>query len=905
MAQCIDSIDINDLEIETDTGWKDISTIHKTIQYTEWEILTNSGHQLIAADTHIIFDENYNEIFLKDIIPNKTKIITKDGPELVIDIIETNRKSHMYDLTIDSNEHRYWTDGILSHNSTVVSGYVSWYVLFNEFKTAIILANKEAIAKEIFAKVQYIIEGLPKWLQQGILEWNKKSLSLENGSRCLCAATSPSAIRGMSCVTGDTKICIMDEYHNVYYDTIDKFLSWEHKVNYYGHEHFINVHDIINLSPIKKKFIQLSSTCCKILTEKGFREFTGIIKHDIKDTLLLTTNKSFLNCTGDHKVLLSNGDYKRVDKLKINDKLYNNHKVVSIETSFPDRVYDILDVEETNSYYTNGIVSHNCNLLVLDEFADLNSNLADEFIASVFPTLSSSEKSKLVIISCVTKDTYVFTDKGIKQVSDFIDDSQIVNSNIGYRVSPYKIGGFSGINQGNIMVNSGETNTRIITSKSSQLECSLNHKLWACKNGFYDWYESKELAVGDYIAIKYGQNIWGNNDDISDYIPYTTNKFQNQFITDSLLSKDLAYVLGIYIAEGYSDRCRTIITCGDDISKSLEVLNLPIGNYGIKYNIGSMSFTMFLEYLGFDVSKKAKEKTIPKRLLECSKEILCSLLSGLFDGDGCANKNGTISYSSASLDLIKQIKMILLNIGITTQIYKSIIKPTKLVKVYSTVYSIEINSYKECKLFYDIIGFRIDRKQQRQHLLDIPKRNISKDIIPFGRDFIKENKIIHKEHAYFKRTPHISRKTCLSIDGIDKFSDVINPNIKWEKINTIEESYNEVFDFSLEDIDDDFWCHSVVYNGIVGHQTPKGLNHFHKLWIDAINGNNDFVPVSAHWSEHPKRNQEWADKQLKKLGDVKFKSEIECIWGSSLVLIKDKETNEVKQISIEELYKLL
>ena len=298
-------------------------------------------------------------------------------------------------------------------------------------------------------------------------------------------------------------------------------------------------------------------------------------------------------------------------------------------------------------------------------------------------------------------------------------------------------------------------------------------------------------------------------------------------------------------------------------------------------------------------------ETIPKRLLECSKEILCSLLSGLFDGDGCANKNGTISYSSASLDLIKQIKMILLNIGITTQIYKSIIKPTKLVKVYSTVYSIEINSYKECKLFYDIIGFRIDRKQQRQHLLDIPKRNISKDIIPFGRDFIKENKIIHKEHAYFKRTPHISRKTCLSIDGIDKFSDVINPNIKWEKINTIEESYNEVFDFSLEDIDDDFWCHSVVYNGIVGHQTPKGLNHFHKLWIDAINGNNDFVPVSAHWSEHPKRNQEWADKQLKKLGDVKFKSEIECIWGSSLVLIKDKETNEVKQISIEELYKLL
>lgn len=898
MAECIDSIELDDWEIETDNGWRDITHIHKTIEYTEWLILTCSGHQLICADNHIVFDENYKAVFVKDLQQYYSKIITKDGPEEVIYIEKSKKKSHMYDLSIDSDTHRFWSAGILSHNSTVVSGYVSWYVLFNEFKTAIILANKEAIAKEIFSKVQYIIESLPPWLQQGILEWNKKSLSLENGSRCLCAATSPSAVRGMSCVTGDTKICITDEYDNVYYDTIDKFLAWGHKVKYYGHKDYINVHNILHLMPIGSKRVQLSSTCCKILTEKGFRGFTGIIKHDIEDLLLLTTNRSTLKCTGDHKVLLENGKYIRVDKLNIEDKLYNNHKVISIDHIEPDKVYDILDVEETNSYFTNGIVSHNCNLLVLDEFANLNSNLADEFIASVFPTLSSSENSKLVIISCVTKDTYVFSDKGIKQVSDFIDPNQIIHPNIGYTVVPYKVDGFSNINSGNIMVNSGIANTRIITSKSAQLECSTNHKLWACKNGIFNWYESKDLTIGDYISIKYGQNIWGNNDDISDYVPYITNKFQNQFITDSTLSIDLAYVLGLYIAEGWSDKNRTVITCGDDISNSLKILNLPIGGKDIRYIIGSMSFSMFLQYLGFNISTKAKYKIIPPRLLECSKEVLCSILSGMFDGDGCANKNGTISYASSSLELIKQVRMILLNIGITTQLYKSIIPPTKKVAVYSTIYSLEINSYKDCNLFYNIIKFRIARKQERQQLLKIPTRNVSKDIIPFGRDLLKENGIAHKEHAYFKRTPHISRKTCLTIDGIDKFTGIINQNLKWEKITSIEESENEVFDFSLEHIADDFWCHSVIYNGIVGHQTPFGLNHFHKLWVDAINGNNDFIPVSAHWSEHPKRDQEWADKQLKKLGEVRYRSEIECVFsGSSYTLVDGVKLAEIPVIT--------
>lgn len=104
--------------------------------------------------------------------------------------------------------------------SQIVAAYMAWYVLFNEHKTAAILANKQAIAKEIFGRVQFIIENLPKWLQQGIIEWNKTSFSLENGSRCIASATSASAVRGMS-----INFLMLDEFAHLKPNLADEFIA--------------------------------------------------------------------------------------------------------------------------------------------------------------------------------------------------------------------------------------------------------------------------------------------------------------------------------------------------------------------------------------------------------------------------------------------------------------------------------------------------------------------------------------------------------------------------------------------------------------------------------------------------------------------------------------------------------
>ena len=85
-----------------------------------------------------------------------------------------------------------------SGKSTIVTAYLLWYVLFNQNVNVAILANKAATAREMLGRLQLSYENLPRWLQQGINEWNKGSLELENGSKIMAASSSASAVRGMS-----------------------------------------------------------------------------------------------------------------------------------------------------------------------------------------------------------------------------------------------------------------------------------------------------------------------------------------------------------------------------------------------------------------------------------------------------------------------------------------------------------------------------------------------------------------------------------------------------------------------------------------------------------------------------------------------------------------------------------
>ena len=107
-----------------------------------------------------------------------------------------------------------------SGKSTIVTSYLLWYVLFNPNVNVAILANKAATAREMLQRLQLSYESLPKYLQQGILQWNRGSLELENGSKIIAASTSASAVRGMS-----FNIIFLDEFAFIPNPYPDQFFS--------------------------------------------------------------------------------------------------------------------------------------------------------------------------------------------------------------------------------------------------------------------------------------------------------------------------------------------------------------------------------------------------------------------------------------------------------------------------------------------------------------------------------------------------------------------------------------------------------------------------------------------------------------------------------------------------------
>ena len=107
-----------------------------------------------------------------------------------------------------------------SGKSTTVVSYLLHYAIFNDSVTIGILANKAQTARDLLGRLQIAYENLPKWMQQGIIAWNKGSMELENKSKIIAASTSASAVRGMS-----FNIIFLDEFAFIPNHIADDFFS--------------------------------------------------------------------------------------------------------------------------------------------------------------------------------------------------------------------------------------------------------------------------------------------------------------------------------------------------------------------------------------------------------------------------------------------------------------------------------------------------------------------------------------------------------------------------------------------------------------------------------------------------------------------------------------------------------
>ena len=153
----------------------------------------------------------------KYFIENYLKIVTIDKGLVPFEMYDFQRT--MVD-TFHDNRFTICKLPRQSGKSTIIVSYLLHYVLFNDNVNVAILANKSSTARDLLGRLQLAYEHLPKWMQQGVLNWNKGSIELENGSRIVAASTSSSAVRGST-----FNIIFLDEFAYVPNNIAEEFFS--------------------------------------------------------------------------------------------------------------------------------------------------------------------------------------------------------------------------------------------------------------------------------------------------------------------------------------------------------------------------------------------------------------------------------------------------------------------------------------------------------------------------------------------------------------------------------------------------------------------------------------------------------------------------------------------------------
>ena len=183
----------------------------------------HGNHQLKSAGVAHNFTQEELDEYLKCsndhvyFIENYIKIVHVDLGIIPFDLYDFQQK--MVNTIHDNRFSIFCTPRQVGKSTTVVS-YFLWYILFNEDVNIAILANKGSLARDILSRLQLAYENLPKFLQQGVLIWNKGNIELENGSKVFASSTSSSAIRG-----GSYNMILLDEFAFVPPNIADEFMA--------------------------------------------------------------------------------------------------------------------------------------------------------------------------------------------------------------------------------------------------------------------------------------------------------------------------------------------------------------------------------------------------------------------------------------------------------------------------------------------------------------------------------------------------------------------------------------------------------------------------------------------------------------------------------------------------------
>ena len=171
---------VSNYEVFSDIGWVPIQYAIKTIELKKYVVLFQSGREVSCADVHIFIDNEYREIYAKDLFEGKT-LLTEDGIDTVFDVFETDEFCEMYDINLPYHN-LFYANGVLSHNSAMMINIAARQVLMGYNVVMITLEmSEDSIAQRMDAIYSgmdinrlYVVKDSTKTLIKKLDDLNKK-----------------------------------------------------------------------------------------------------------------------------------------------------------------------------------------------------------------------------------------------------------------------------------------------------------------------------------------------------------------------------------------------------------------------------------------------------------------------------------------------------------------------------------------------------------------------------------------------------------------------------------------------------------------------------------------------------------------------------------------------------------
>ncbi len=222
----------------------------------------------------------------------------------------------------------------------------------------------------------------------------------------------------------------------------------------------------------------------------------------------------------------------------------------------------------------------------------------------------------------------------------------------------------------------GKVNTKkIYTSGGIELESSLTHQYKVLRDGEYVWVKTPELIVGDILPFKVGGYDGGSVQFFDSFVPYNSPNL-SQINQPEWLNKDIAWFLGLYLADGSTHK-KGIRIAGDYqkigiLEKAKDIAFSQFNISGIIYErtngnnadlyLNSQSLLKWLELNGL-IKQKTLDIEIPLIVRKSPKNIIKSYIDGYGMGDGSTKTNGR-TFCTTSKKMASQLVVILRAIGI-------------------------------------------------------------------------------------------------------------------------------------------------------------------------------------------------------------------------------------------------